>query len=74
MPVRTALRGRLDAARSSSIYWWPLNGCDIHRRQYYTHGLGAVECIHLVRARAAAPESAPAGICSSASVYSVRLH
>jgi hypothetical protein len=51
VPARTALRGRLDVARTSSIHWWPLNGCDIHRRESYTRGLGAVECIHLVCAR-----------------------
>jgi hypothetical protein len=73
MTGRTALRARLDAARTSNIHWWLSHDWDIHRRQSYTHGLGAVECIHLVRARDVAGIGAPAGSCSSASVYPARL-
>jgi hypothetical protein len=51
MPARTALRGHVNAARSSSIHRWPLNSCNIHRRESYTRGLGAVECIHPVCTR-----------------------
>jgi hypothetical protein len=54
MPERTEQRGRLDAAKSSSIHWWPLDDRDIYRRQSYTHGLGAVESIHRLCARGAA--------------------